>query len=243
MHSLGAIRGGREVELFSVLRFSKPLKRQWKRNLGMLVAAAVVVALLFLALPIGYTYFSYQGRIYTNTSAIQSKPVAIVFGAFVQPDGRPSLMLSDRVDAAVELYRQGKVSRILMTGDNSRPEYNEVEAMKSYAVAAGVPADRINLDYAGFRTYDSCYRAKQVFGVTKAILVTQNYHLPRALYIANSLGIDAVGYKAGRDDYPLQTRYNLRESLALAQTWYEINIFHPLPMYLGAPIDLETQNQ
>jgi vancomycin permeability regulator SanA len=223
-------------------RLCQPLRTRWKSTLFSLISAVVVLTLLFIVLPLGYTYLSYQGRIFETSSALPSEPVAIVFGALVLPDGSPSLVLAHRIDAAVDLYRQGKVSRILMTGDNSRANYNEVEAMKRYAIEAGVPADRINLDYAGFRTYDSCYRAKKVFGVTKAVLITQRYHLPRALYIANSLGIDAVGYKAGIDDYPAQTRYNLREALALTLTWYEVNITHPLPMYLGEPVDLETQN-
>jgi vancomycin permeability regulator SanA len=151
-------------------------------------------------------------------------------------------MLADRVDAAVELYRLEKVQRLLMTGDNSRPDYDEVTAMKRYAVARGVPADRVNLDYAGFRTYDSCYRARAVFGVTRAILVSQRYHLPRAVYLANSLGIEAVGLKAGRDYYPKQTFYDAREAAAIVVSWYEINVVHPLPRFLGQPVDLESQN-
>ncbi len=151
-------------------------------------------------------------------------------------------MLADRVDAAVQLFEEGKVSRILMTGDNSSVGYNEVAAMKGRAVSAGVPPDRVNLDYAGFRTYDSCYRAKAIFGVQQAILVTQRYHLPRALFLARSFGIDAEGLAAGLDHYPHQEFYDLRELAALTWSWYEVNFTHPSPKYLGNPVDLEQQN-
>ena len=151
-------------------------------------------------------------------------------------------MLADRVAAAVQLYKSGKVGRLLMSGDNSRPGYDEVTAMKRSAVALGVPAGKVNLDYAGLRTYDSCYRARAIFGIERAILVTQRYHLPRALYLARSFGIDAVGLAAGRDAYPRQSYYNLREFAAASVTWYEVNLIHPRPRYLGEPVDLERQN-
>lgn len=204
--------------------------------------ALALVAFLMAALPAAYAHVRYQSRIYEDPAQVPGAPVAIVFGAGVWPDGQPSLMLADRLDAAVELYRLGKVRRLLMTGDNGRADYDEVTAMKRYAVARGVPADRVNLDYAGFRTYDSAYRARAVFGVSRAVLVTQRYHLPRALYLANSFGIDAVGLAAGRHDYPRQAYYNLREAAALALTWYEVHVLRPLPRYLGDPVDLDRQN-
>lgn len=207
--------------------------------LGAVVAAGLVAVLG----PAADAFLTPQSRIYYDVDAVPPAPVAIVFGAGVTPNGEPSLMLADRVEAAVELYRRGKVGRLLMSGDNGQPDYDEVTVMKHYAVERGVPADRVNLDYAGFRTYDSCYRARVVFGVTKAILVTQGYHLPRALYLAKAVGIEAVGLKAGRDSYPRQSYYDARELSALTVAWYEANVFHPLPKYLGAPVDLERQNE
>lgn len=218
------------------------LGRPARRLLGF-GAASALLAVLAALVPATYTFARYQDRIYTDPSSIPSAPVAIVFGAGVWANGEPSLMLADRIDAAVELYRRGKVRRLLMTGDNGQADYNEVEVMRRYAIARGVPPDRINLDHAGFRTYDSCYRARAIFGVTRAILVTQRYHLPRALYLANAFGIDAVGLKAGRDDYPRQSYYDLREEAALAVTWYEVHVLRPLPRYLGEPIDLERQDE
>ncbi|MBI2954942.1 MAG: YdcF family protein [Chloroflexi bacterium] len=211
----------------------------WLRIVGLLGLCAIIA----IAAPGAWVYTRYQGVVYSTAELVPPAPVAIVFGAAVRPDGEPSWMLAHRVDAAVELYKAGKVQRILMTGDNSSPDYDEVTAMKRYAVEQGVPADRVNLDHAGLRTYDSAYRAKAIFGIEKAVLVTQAYHLPRALYLANSLGIEAVGLKAGQDRYPRQEYYNLREAAANVVTWYEINIIHPLPRFLGEPVDLETQNQ
>ncbi len=204
--------------------------------------AVALVSVLAAALPALWVYAAHQEAIYSDPARVPAMPVALVFGAGLLPDGSPTLMLADRVDAAVELYRAGKVGRLLMTGDNSRVGYDEVTAMKQRAIEQGVPAEKMNLDYAGFRTYDSCYRAAAIFGVKKAVLVTQRYHLPRALFLARSFGIEAVGLAAGRDDYPNQTYYNLRELAARSVSWYEANVTHPLPTYLGEQIDLERQN-
>jgi vancomycin permeability regulator SanA len=204
--------------------------------LGLLLALAAGV-------PAAWVYFTNRAPVYDDPNQVPSMPVAIVFGAGIRPDGSATPMLADRVDAAVALFRAGKVQRILMTGDNGSQGYNEVAAMRRRAIDMGVPADRVNMDYAGFRTYDSCYRAKVVFGVTKAVLVTQGYHLPRALYLANSFGIDAVGLKAGYDWYGGQYFFLARESAALFVTFYEANVTRPLPKYLGDPVDLETQNR
>lgn len=109
-------------------------------------------------------------------------------------------------------------------------------------MASGVPADRVNLDYAGFRTYDSAYRARAIFGIERAVLVTQRYHLPRALFLARSIGIDSVGLAAGLESYPRQEYFNLRELADLIVSWYEVSLTHPQPRYLGERVDLERQN-
>jgi vancomycin permeability regulator SanA len=215
---------------------------KWRRLSLLRLSLNVGLALLLLAVlagvvPGAYAYFRYRSIIYSDPSDVPVAPVAIVFGAAIRPGGLPSSMLADRIDAAVALYKAGKVQQILMSGDNGSADYDEVTAMKRWAVQHGVPEDRIALDHAGFRTYDSCYRAKSVFGIDKAVLVTQEYHLHRALYLANSLGIDAVGLKAGLDSYPRQSYYDLREAAALAVSWYEINVTRPLPRYLGPPED------
>jgi len=168
-----------------------------------------------------------------STYALEEAPirrVAIVFGAGVWPDGRLSAVLEDRVYTAVQLYQAGRVQKILMTGDNRFVDYNEPGHMRRYALSLGVPDEDIVLDYAGRRTYDSCYRARQIFGVTDAILVTQAYHLDRALFTARSLGIDAVGVPADRREYVYLRRYWWREVLATTVAWWQVKVSHPVPV-------------
>src|SRR5512140_1444914 len=136
--------------------------------------------------------------------------VAIVFGAGLTRMGGPSAVLSDRVEKAAELYKAGKVSKLLMSGDNRFVDYNEPAAMKSYALKLGIPEKDIVLDFAGRRTYDTCYRAKTIFGVEETILVTQSFHMPRALFTCSSLGLVANGVPAdvrtyGRRSYAYWT--------------------------------------
>jgi vancomycin permeability regulator SanA len=228
--------------LFQQRSVSDLRRRGLGRYLLRLAGIFSVVAGLALVVPVALVQSAGAVRVYDEVEAVQYAPVAIVFGAAVRHDGKPSTILADRVAAAVDLYKAGKVRRILMTGDNSSLHYNEASAMKRLAVELGVPADRVNLDYAGFRTYDSVYRAREVFGVTDAILVTQGYHLPRALFLARSIGIDAAGFKAGLELYPHQSYYSLRELPAGVVAWYQANVFHPRPRFLGEPVDLESQD-
>ena len=177
-----------------------------------------------------------NNRRYFQAEKVPSEPVAIVFGAGVWADGTPTPMLADRVEGAVELYRLGRVNKILMTGDNATPEYNEVVAMQQYAERLGVPSQDIKLDYAGFSTYESCYRAKVIFGVERAVLITQKYHLPRAVYTCNQLGIQAVGlgtpdWGKFRDDS--MRFYTQREVLAVIKAIVELHIIRPKPTFLG----------
>lgn len=203
------------------------------RHARSVVGLVAMAMLLLVVLPGAWVHFRYEGMIYDRPEDVPPRPVVIVFGAGIMPDGGPSWMLADRVDAAVELYRRGKVERILMSGDNSSPDHDEVSAMKRYAVERGVPADRIVLDSSGLRTYDSSYRAKSVFGIDGAVLVTQGYHLPRAVYLARSFGIDAVGLKAGIERYPGQEYYDLREGAATVAAWYEANVLDLIPGFSG----------
>jgi vancomycin permeability regulator SanA len=172
----------------------------------------------------------------TDVPAIPAQRVAIVFGAGVRPDGSLTPMLRDRVEAAVDLYQTGKAQKLLMTGDNSEEYYDEVTAMKRYAVARGVPAEDITLDYAGFSTYESCFRARAIFGVQQGLLITQDFHLPRAVYTCRQLGIDAVG--VGTPDWERYSRrvmeyYTVREYLATFKALWDVHITLPPPTYLG----------
>jgi vancomycin permeability regulator SanA len=168
-----------------------------------------------------------ESKTYSTVQSIPARPVAIVFGAGLQRNGSPSWMLADRLDAAVALYKAGKVGILLLTGDEVTSQ--EISAMRSYAIDKGVPSAKILSDKAGLRTYDSCYRANHNFGINSAVLVTQAYHLPRALYLCNALGVDAVGFKAGQENYPNQSYYNQREFLATFLSWVDISITRPKP--------------
>lgn len=166
---------------------------------------------------------------------IEAQPqaqVALVFGAGLRRDGSPTAVLRDRVQAAVELYRQGKVQKLLMSGDNSFIYYNEPGAMREFALALGVPEEDIVLDYAGRRTYDSCVRARVIFGVDKAILVTQPFHLPRAAYICRAIGLDATGFTAENIYFRKLSRlyWNIREIPAMLVAFIDVHITRPEPI-------------
>jgi SanA protein len=171
----------------------------------------------------------------TRTFAVQSAPehkVAIVFGAGLWRDGRPTPVLRDRVTTAAELYHSGKVEKLLMSGDNSNVNYNEPGAMRGYALELGIPDEAIVLDYAGKRTYDTCYRAREIFGIKDAILVTQSFHLPRALYVCNHLGISADGVPADVRIYRKRALmwWNIRETPATLFALWEVHFSQPQPV-------------
>lgn len=177
------------------------------------------------------------GKKRTLTRAVVAhKPVAIVFGAGLRRDGGPTAVLADRVRTAADLYFSGKVDKILMSGDNRFLNYNEPGAMKTYAMELQVPEDDIVLDYAGRRTYDTCYRAGAIFGVQDAVLVTQQFHLARALYTCNQLGVKAVGVAADRRPYspPDLLNWRIREYPATLVAFVQIHLTRPEPV-LGTP--------
>lgn len=162
----------------------------------------------------------------------------LVLGCLVKSDGTPSDMLSDRLTRGIELYNEGVAPKILMSGDHSRKDYDEVGAMKRYAVNAGIDAANIFMDHAGLSTYDSMYRAKEIFGAKRIVIVTQEYHLYRALYIAEELGIEAYGVASDHYTYSGQTARDFREVLARNKDFL-ICMFKPEPKYLGKPISLD----
>lgn len=175
----------------------------------------------------------------SNTFDIASVPaaqVALVPGAGITADGRPTLALRDRIDGAIELYLAGKVQKILMSGDNSTIYYNEPGVMANYAIQQGIPESDIVLDYAGRRTYDTCYRAKEIFGLESVIITTQKYHLPRMVFLCEQLGLNTTGIPVEQSNY-LLNRYilwNVREVLATLAAYLDIYILKPEPI-LGSP--------
>jgi len=202
--------------------------------LGGLAALGVI-----LALPRLYTALRYNPEIKAVAEA-PVRRVAIVFGAGLRRDGRPTTVLYDRVWTAVQLYRQGKVQKLLMSGDNQFENYNEPASMKQAAIELGVPEKDIVLDYAGQRTYDTCYRARYIFGLQEAVLVTQSFHLPRALFLCEAFGLKAVGISADQRAYlrGSQVVWNAREVMATAAALWDVWVARPTPI-LGEPISIE----
>ena len=177
------------------------------------------------------------GRSIYTTETTPSDRVAIVFGAAVYQNGRLSPILRDRVDTAVTLYHDGKIEKILVSGDNSAVTYDEPSAMMEYAIQRGVSPDDIQPDYGGRRTYDTCYRAREVFQLETAILVTQQFHLPRAIFTCRRLGIDAVGVMADLRPYRDARWYEVRETGATAVALWDTIRQLPSPV-LGDPIPI-----
>jgi len=165
------------------------------------------------------------------------KQTALVLGARVWGNGEMSDIFKDRVETAISLYKDGKVEKILVSGDHGRKDYDEVNTAKKYLLANGVTPEDIFLDHAGFDTYDSLYRARDIFLAESLIIVTQEFHLPRALYIANGLGIDACGISSDLHRYYGETKRNNREVLAKIKAWFDIT-FNSKPKYLGNQIPL-----
>jgi len=194
-----------------------------------------IVGLLSMILPRIITTAYSINRIYQTDDAPQ-KRLAIVFGAGLRRDGSPTSVLRSRVDAAAELYFTGKVEKLLMSGDNRFLEYNEPESMRRYAISLGVPDEAIAMDYAGRRTYDTCFRAKEIFDADDVLLVTQKFHLPRALYLCNALGMKATGVEANTRRFWSVSLFiwNLREMLATTGAFIDLYVTKPQPV-LGEP--------
>ncbi|NLB71484.1 MAG: DUF218 domain-containing protein [Chloroflexi bacterium] len=172
-----------------------------------------------------------QDSVY-NLDTVPSKAVVLVPGAGLNAVGGPSLPLRDRLDAAIQLYKAGKVQKLLVSGDNDSVYYNEPGAMQTYAIEAGIPEEDVVPDYAGRRTYDSCYRARHIFGMDELIVVTQAYHLPRAVFLCENSGIDVVGVPVEQSRY-IRSRFlfwNVREVFASIIAWTDVLITKPLPI-------------
>jgi SanA protein len=200
-----------------------------------LIVALLILGPLTALLPRLLTAWYARTRSFTVENAPPS-PVAIIFGAGLRRDGTPTPVLRDRVVTGVDLYFQGKVQKLLMSGDSSTVAHDEPGAMRDYAISLGVPSQDILVDSVGRRTYDTCYRAMHKFEENEAILVTQEFHLPRALYICNKLGLPAIGVKADQHVYNLAPHFlwSLREIPATLVAFWQIYISRPLPS-LGNP--------
>ncbi|MBR0026508.1 MAG: YdcF family protein [Clostridia bacterium] len=182
--------------------------------------------------------FSAQEFILTAEEAARlDADCILVLGAGVWDGGRPSHMLNDRLEVGIALYEAGAAPKLLMSGDHGREEYDEVNVMKDFAVEAGVPSEDVFMDHAGFSTYESMYRARDVFEAKSIVIVTQEYHLYRAIHTARALGLTAYGVSADLRPYRGQAAYDLREILARCKD-FAMAIVKPEPTYLGEVIPI-----
>jgi vancomycin permeability regulator SanA len=200
-----------------------------------------VLILLAVLLPLATSYYvmaSTENRILTSEEAAKLDADAIlVLGARVWDDGQPSAILKDRLQKGVDLYDAGASDRLLMSGDHGQDNYDEVNAMKDFVVEQGVPPEVVFMDHAGFSTYESLYRARDIFQIKTVVIVSQQYHLYRALYIAERLGLNAYGVSCDRRVYNPYLLFSVRETLARCKDFF-YSIFQPLPTYLGDVIPI-----
>lgn len=219
-------------QLLASLR--EPATRKRLRRGAVVAFFGLLVVGVLMSLRVGAAA---RGRVFEIAEA-PVRQVAIVFGAGVRPDGSLGAPLHDRVLTAVQLYRAGKVRKLLMSGDNGSDSYNEPQAMLDFALAQGVPRRDVALDFAGFHTYETCYRARAVFDVRSAVLVTQRYHLARSIFTCQGLGIDVVGVPADRQLYRRRLWYRMREQVSRAVAFVRVRITHPVPRFVGPKVPI-----
>lgn len=203
---------------------------------------AAFVLLLFVLSANMVVFSSGADYLYENLENVPEAQVALILGARVFDDGRLSNMMQDRADSALELYESGKVNRLIMSGDHGTKTYDEVNTVKDYLLEKGVREEDLFLDHAGFDTYDSLYRARDIFGVKSLIVVTQKYHLPRTVYIGRSLGMEVYGYVADRREYLGMFWNELRESLARSKAFLDV-VSGAKPKFLGEMIPIEGDSR
>lgn len=197
---------------------------------------------IFLFFYINKTIVKIGSDLIRDTFNVEKKQTALVLGARVWSSGQMSDIFADRAKVAIDLYKNGKVEKILVSGDHGREEYDEVNAAKEFLLQNEIQGEDIFLDHAGFDTYDSLYRARDIFQVESLIVVTQDFHLPRALYLARKLNIDALGVSADLQTYIGADRREAREKLARIKAWLNI-VFKSKPKFLGEAIPITGDSQ
>ncbi len=197
------------------------VKKYWKI---LIIISIIVLIFLFPR----FLILKYQDFIYSDINEVPHYKVAIVFGAGIKDDGTPSDMLKDRLITAAELYKAGKTDKILVSGDNRFENYNEPEAMYRYLTeVGGIPVDDVVKDFAGRRTYDTCARAKNIWGIDKALLISQEYHLIRAIFTCEAFGIESWGFSATKQPYIFDKYFQLREFAAQYKAFIDVYIWEP----------------
>lgn len=219
-------------------RYMKILKSRKFKIFCVIFVVLVVLAVFFVVISNLYIINKEKDRIIDEDSASEKNADCIlILGAGVWGSDTPSPMLADRLDEGIKLYESKAAPKILVSGDHGTEEYDEVNVMKNYLCDAGVPSEDVFMDHAGFSTYESIYRAKEIFGVDSMIVVTQDYHMYRALYICEKLGIEGYGVTANPREYAGQIMRNVREWIARDKEILNC-IIKPEPTYLGDKIDI-----
>lgn len=194
-----------------------------------LIAFLLTIAAVFVALIVGIVQFSHLNAIHADIAEITPAHDAIILGASVKKDGTPSDALYDRVMIGVDLYRADKVDRLIMSGDDGLFHVDEVAVMRELALDEGVPAEDIQVDDHGYRTYESCKRAVEVFDVRDAVIVTQRFHIARALYLCDAFDMKVQGLTADRHTYQDQWKFLIRDLLSSVKAWSDIHVLAPVP--------------
>ena len=204
----------------------------------MIIISIIILTLLILIMAINFYIIKSTESKIKNAKKIKEKDIdcILILGAGIWGN-RPSYMLEDRLLEGANLYNKKIAPKIIVSGDHGKEEYNEVKVMKDFLIAKGIPSNDIFMDHAGFSSYDSMYRAKDIFKVKKLVIVTQKYHLYRSLYIAKKLQLKAYGIKADRRKYRKQTYRELREIFARNKDFFKC-ILKPKPKYLGEKIPI-----
>lgn len=217
------------------LKLSVPIKRA-----AWILAALTAICIATLVCCDTWISRAARGRCFATQAELPDAPVALVLGCSERlPDGRTNLYFRRRIAAAAELFHAGKVRALIVSGDNHSPDYDEPGAMKAALVEAGIPAEVVYCDFAGLRTLDSVVRAREVFGQSRFIVVSQRFHCERAVFIAQERGLDAFGYDAEPVGGAAGLRTRLRESLARAAAVLGLFVFHRQPKFLGPPVEIE----
>lgn len=208
----------------------------WQKSIIFLDVMAITLLIAVILINLNVASIS-QPYIFTDLEKLPQSQTVLVLGASVYSNQTLSDMLRDRADTAIELYQAGKVKNFLVSGDNRQKNYNETAAIQKYLLGQGIPQDKIFLDYAGFDTYDSLYRARDVFQAKKVVIATQNFHLPRAVYIGRQLGMEVYGFSADKRPYRNVWLNIAREKLANIKAWMDINLNNS-PEFLGQVIPI-----
>lgn len=191
-----------------------------------LVGAVLILGAIFLSRQVIMPYGQYIVR---DMAQLPERDIALVFGGGIEKDGTQSVMQEHRIKTAVELYKKGKVKKIMITGDDGLVRFNEIDSMTYYARTHGVPVYDIVADPHGYRTYESCYREHYVYNIQHAIAISQEFHLPRILYFCRNFDIDIIGFPADYQGYNHTVYMMLRETFARVKGWWQMEVTEPLP--------------